>query len=563
MPWTVDDVERFHKGLTNKEKRQWVEVANSVLERCLEEGKDQNTCEVSAIKQANGVVGNNSYSLINTNAGYTISVKKHEGEKHLVVPVVMMVEGVHNGSHGPLFHPATELGKFPEVWNGIPVIVSHPQKNGVYVSANSPDIVDEQVIGRVYNTRMEDGKLKAEVWINENKAIQVHPEILGYLHSGKPIDVSVGVFTEDELTPGEWNGEQYIGIAKNHRPDHLALLPNEKGACSLEDGCGLGINKKEGDEDSVNYVNEVSYKGAVWSNTTRLFQMISVLTYKGTESTEWSGVTLQDFGVEGRWEDLPREERARIASHFLIGDADAPTFQDLKLPVVNPKTGKLNERALRAVISGRGAMVKGVSAEERKRARRQAYRLLIDEFDADLEIPEMSALKEHTKGGKKMGCPNKVEILVQSGNFAEDDREWLTELADEQLDKLIELNKKATQPKEEAIGVNRESLINELKEQFKDLNVYLEIAPAEVKEQINFGIKLLNDKKQEYIDYIKTNSASDAFTDEELKAMKFCQLEKLAKAIPPKVDYTAMGAQQVNVAANKVKPLPPAGIKFD
>ncbi|HUM44238.1 MAG TPA: DUF2213 domain-containing protein, partial [Fervidobacterium sp.] len=488
MPWTVDDVDRFHKGLTDKEKRQWVEVANSVLERCLEEGKDQNTCEVLAIKQANGVVGNNSYSLINTNSAYTISVRKHEGEKHLVVPVVMMVEGVHNGSHGPLFHPATELGKFPEVWNGIPVIVSHPQKNGVYVSANSPDIVDEQVIGRVYNTRMEDGKLKAEVWINENKAIKVHPEILGYLHEGKPINVSVGVFTEDELTPGEWNGEKYIGIAKNHRPDHLALLPNEKGACSLEDGCGLGINRKGGDNGVIE-----TYR----------------LSYKGTESTEWSGVTLQDFGVDGRWEDLPREERARIASHFLIGDADAPTFQDLKLPVVNPKTGKLNERALRAVISGRGAMVKGVSAEERKRARRQAYRLLIDEFDADLEIPEMSALKEHVKGGKRMGCPNKVEILVQSGNFVEADREWLTELADEQLDKLIELNKKATQPKEE-VGVNREVLINELKEQFKDLNVYLDMAPAEVKEQINFGIKLLNDKKQEYIDYIKTNSASDA-----------------------------------------------------
>jgi len=530
---------------TEKEKRQWADTSHVFWSLPSFRQRSSTELATSTIKQANGVVGNNSYSLINTNAGYTISVKKHEGEKHLVVPVVMMVEGVHNGSHGPLFHPATELGKFPEVWNGIPVIVRHPQKNGMYVSANSPDIVDEQVIGRVYNTRMEDGKLKADVWINENKAIKVYPEILGYLHSGKPIDVSVGVFTEDELTPGEWNGEQYIGIAKNHRPDHLALLPNEKGACSLEDGCGLGINKKGGDEESV-------------IETYRL-------SYKGTESTEWSGVTLQDFGVEGRWEDLPREERARIASHFLIGDADAPTFQDLKLPVVNPKTGKLNERALRAVISGRGAMVKGVSAEERKRARRQAYRLLIDEFDADLEIPEMSALKEHTKGGKKMGCPNKVEILVQSGNFAEDDREWLTELADEQLDKLIELNKKATQPKEEAIGVNRESLINELKEQFKDLNVYLEMAPAEVKEQINFGIKLLNDKKQEYIDYIKTNSASDAFTDEELKAMKFCQLEKLAKAIPPKVDYTVMGAQQVNVATNKnkVKPLPPAGIKLE
>lgn len=522
---------------TEKEKRQWSGSSYSVLERCLKEGKDQNTCEVSAIKQANGVVGNNSYSLINTNAGYTISVKKHEGEKHLVVPVVMMVEGVHNGSHGPLFHPATELGKFPEVWNGIPVIVRHPQKNGMYVSANSPDIVDEQVIGRVYNTRMEDGKLKADVWINENKAIKVYPEILGYLHSGKPIDVSVGVFTEDELTPGEWNGEQYIGIAKNHRPDHLALLPNEKGACSLEDGCGLGINKKGGDEESV-------------IETYRL-------SYKGTESTEWSAPALQDFGVDGRWEDLPREERARIAAHFLIGDADAPTFQDLKFPVVNPKTGKLNERALRAVIGGRGSQVKGVSDEERKRARRQAYRLLVEEFDVDLEIPPMSTLKENKKGGKKM--EDKVKLLIQSGKFDEKDAEWLGTLQEEHLDKLIDLTK--AEPAK--IEVNKEAVLEELKEQFKDLNVYLDMAPVEIREQIGFGMKLLQEKKQEYIDYIKTNSASNVFSDDELKSMKICQLEKLAKAIPPKVDYTAMGAQQVNVAANKVKPLPPAGIKFD
>jgi len=519
---------------TEKEKRQWVEVANSVLERCLKEGKDQNTCEVSAIKQANGVVGNNSYSLINTNAGYTISVKKHEGEKHLVVPVVMMVEGVHNGSHGPLFHPATELGKFPEVWNGIPVIVRHPQKNGMYVSANSPDIVDEQVIGRVYNTKFEDGKLKAEVWINEHKASLVYPEILSCLRKGQPIDVSVGVFTDDEYISGEWNGEKYVGIAKNHRPDHLALLPNERGACSWTDGCGIRLNKEGNTPLEV-------YK----------------LSYKGTESTEWSAPALQDFGVDGRWEDLPREERARIAAHFLIGDADAPTFQDLKFPVVNPKTGKLNERALRAVIGGRGSQVKGVSDEERKRARRQAYRLLVEEFDVDLEIPPMSALKENKKGGRKM--EEKVKLLIQSGKFDEKDAEWLGTLQEEHLDKLIDLTK--AEPAK--IEVNKEAVLEELKEQFKDLNVYLDMAPVEIREQIGFGIKLLQEKKQEYIDYIKTNSASNVFSDDELKSMKICQLEKLAKAIPPKVDYTAMGAQQVNVAANKVKPLPPAGIKFD
>ena len=48
MPWTVDDVERHNKGLSDKEKRQWVHVANGALEA----GDDDGT----AITKANGVV---------------------------------------------------------------------------------------------------------------------------------------------------------------------------------------------------------------------------------------------------------------------------------------------------------------------------------------------------------------------------------------------------------------------------------------------------------------------------------------------------------------------------
>lgn len=30
MPWTTKDVDRHKKGLTDKQKRQWVAIANSV-----------------------------------------------------------------------------------------------------------------------------------------------------------------------------------------------------------------------------------------------------------------------------------------------------------------------------------------------------------------------------------------------------------------------------------------------------------------------------------------------------------------------------------------------------
>lgn len=53
MPWTVSDVERHNKGLNDRQRRQWVAVANSVLSKC-GGGSD---CEARAIIQANGVVG--------------------------------------------------------------------------------------------------------------------------------------------------------------------------------------------------------------------------------------------------------------------------------------------------------------------------------------------------------------------------------------------------------------------------------------------------------------------------------------------------------------------------
>lgn len=58
MPWTIKDVSRHKKGLTPAQKRQWVEVANSVREKCIAEGGSESECDARAIRQANGVVGN-------------------------------------------------------------------------------------------------------------------------------------------------------------------------------------------------------------------------------------------------------------------------------------------------------------------------------------------------------------------------------------------------------------------------------------------------------------------------------------------------------------------------
>lgn len=51
MPWTVADVDAHIKGLSAKQKRAWVAIANSALAKCEAEHRDN--CDALAIRQAN------------------------------------------------------------------------------------------------------------------------------------------------------------------------------------------------------------------------------------------------------------------------------------------------------------------------------------------------------------------------------------------------------------------------------------------------------------------------------------------------------------------------------
>ena len=173
MPWGKEDVDRFKKGLSDKQKEKWVATANAVLSDCMKEGGTDEECSPKAIRIANGnITVNASYATYNTclvEGGYSSVERTYEGKKHIVIPVVMMVEGVRNGSHGPIMHRISELGKYPEAWNGIPVVINHPEIGGINVSANNPEIIETQAVGRVFNTTVKGEKLSAEAWLDIEK----------------------------------------------------------------------------------------------------------------------------------------------------------------------------------------------------------------------------------------------------------------------------------------------------------------------------------------------------------------------------------------------------------
>lgn len=156
----------------------------------------------------------------------------------MVIPVVMARAGVvMNGA-------LTELEELsPHGWNGRPVTVGHPvEENGEFHTANAPDKLKDWCVGQIFNATVEDDALKAEAWVDIEKARQVRPGLLVSLKKGGKMDVSTGFFCVDEEAKGESNGKAYDVISRNWVPDHLALLPDEEGACNWEDGCGVRSN---------------------------------------------------------------------------------------------------------------------------------------------------------------------------------------------------------------------------------------------------------------------------------------------------------------------------------
>ena len=200
---------------------------------------------------------------VNRDSSLAVRHESMSGRDYLVVPMVMLTEGVHNGTNGPLYYPKEELAKAPHVWNMKPVVVYHPERNGAGASACDPDVLTKSGVGVILNTHF-DGKLRAEAWLEKSRMDMVDNRIGTSIEKNEVMEVSTGVFTENELNDGVWNGEKYIAIARNYRPDHLALLPDKKGACSVADGAGLlQLNEDELSSFSDNLATELHQKGRI------------------------------------------------------------------------------------------------------------------------------------------------------------------------------------------------------------------------------------------------------------------------------------------------------------
>lgn len=168
-------------------------------------------------------------------------VETFDGREHLVVPVTALIGDnvIHavNAPHAE-FVPASILSA--QGWDGRPLVLGHPVKDGHQVSANDPAVLERQGFGFMSGTRVVDGrKLVTEAWMDVAKLERLgQHKMLADARAGKPIEVSVGSYVQTRGRAGEHAGKSYKAEWAAMASDHLAFLPESVGACSVEMGCG-------------------------------------------------------------------------------------------------------------------------------------------------------------------------------------------------------------------------------------------------------------------------------------------------------------------------------------
>lgn len=170
---------------------------------------------------------------------------EHNGREHICIPSFTLPDDViMNGG----LYPADEIAKSFHTLKDTLAPVAHPTVNGVAVVAKKPEAINAHYCG-VWNAvvkRCEDTKrVYIEKWVDVEfaKRSEDGQRLLDAINNGEILHTSTGLHCVREPAPVGTAG--YTWIARNMRFDHDAILFDEPGAATPEQGVGLCVNNAE------------------------------------------------------------------------------------------------------------------------------------------------------------------------------------------------------------------------------------------------------------------------------------------------------------------------------
>lgn len=249
-------------------------------------------------------------------------------------------------------YPAEEIEKSFASLERVLAPVGHPKKNGKFISATDPYAVHNFDVGAyVANVKRENGKVYHDTIINIEVASRTEKgrallrAIENMEKKGELIHTSTGVLLEREPA----DGPNYSWIARNMAFDHNAILLNEPGAATPEQGVGLMVNAAEVDMET--------FAGEETSLSERYDMLKSALEELVYEADQPNECEVEDiypdsgeFVYEVEFDGKPEEYRRRS---FSLDENGAVTIGDTFTAVEKKRVWKVN-KLLRKALNALG-----------------------------------------------------------------------------------------------------------------------------------------------------------------------------------------------------------------
>lgn len=209
-----------------------------------------------------------------------ISTTTINGQEHYVIRgVVPIVDDiVMNGG----LYPAEEINKSFKTMERKLMPIGHPMVNGKYVPSTDPEALNKYYAGAwAQNVSKANDKVVMDVYVNKAMA-DTKPDgkrliqRLDDMMSGEnidPIHVSTGLLLNKEQRAGESKGKKHSWVAHNLDFEHTAILLDEPGAGTPEEGVGMFVNAdgKEADVEKTSLIDAANSMKDGWWNKVKFF----------------------------------------------------------------------------------------------------------------------------------------------------------------------------------------------------------------------------------------------------------------------------------------------------
>ncbi|WNJ77755.1 DUF2213 domain-containing protein [Cedecea neteri] len=356
------------------------------------------------------------------NSASNIATETIDGKPHIVVRGITPV--VDDIVMNRKLYPAAEIEKAYNTLERNPMPLGHPKVDGRHVSARDVRAVNEFHVGAwLQNVSHAGGKVTGHMYVNRQYAessekgkrlINRLDEMIAGTNSD-PIHISTGLLYSGIAANGESKGKKYDEIATNMVFDHVAVLLDEPGAGTPDEGVGIFVNA-EGDEQSIEVArlsDGIDHTRDGILNKAKFF-FTNASNYSFDDIQAAISDKLREDNPEGKWlwaeavwpdNFIYRDGEKRFKQKYLIGDDGKAVFVGEPVEVVRKpteyeiKTNGENDPMKELIINALKAAGKPTDGKSDTELMDAYNQMKADE--AKQETPEEKAAREKKEADEK------------------------------------------------------------------------------------------------------------------------------------------------------------------